>query len=327
MFKQLYERASLLILFAALALAGCQPVQPAAQPAPAASEAAQSETAETRIITDARGEQVEVPVAPQRVVTLSEQDLDGALALGVKPVGSVNGRGSQHLPAYLGDRVEGITSVGSLGEPSLEAIAALDPDLILIGGIYDAIASLPEQLSQIAPTVVTYRLEDDWKTALAGTAAALNKEAEAQGWLAEYDAKVAEIQAALGENEGAEVSIVRWNPQGPVTMLYDAFSSLIIRDLGLARPQTQQGAGYAHTDTLSLEMVDRLDADWIFVGTLNPDGAAALEQAQQNVLFQNMGAAQAGHVTGIDGAIWTSRGGPLASLLVLDDVRAALAGE
>src|SRR5690606_1680350 len=54
-----------------------------------------------RVIEDVDHEAVAVPVDPQRVVTLSEPTLDGAIRLGVVPVGSVNGRGQTTLPNYL----------------------------------------------------------------------------------------------------------------------------------------------------------------------------------------------------------------------------------
>ncbi len=49
--------------------------------------------ADTRQVSDAMGNTVNVPETPKRVITLSEIDLDTALALGVIPVGTINGRG------------------------------------------------------------------------------------------------------------------------------------------------------------------------------------------------------------------------------------------
>src|SRR5688572_31139324 len=67
--------------------------------------------AATRTVTDVTGTTVTVPTAPKRVVALSEQDLDGALALDVTPVGTVNGRGQTTPPKYLGSKVDGIAVV------------------------------------------------------------------------------------------------------------------------------------------------------------------------------------------------------------------------
>ena len=61
-----------------------------------------------RVIEDVDHQPVTVPVEPQRVVTLSEPTLDGALTLGVKPVGTVNGRGQSTVPHYIKDLAEGI---------------------------------------------------------------------------------------------------------------------------------------------------------------------------------------------------------------------------
>ncbi len=67
--------------------------------------------------------------APQRVVTLEPLELDTAVAVGITPVGTAVANMVNGVPSYLG--VEGVASVGTVSEPDLEAIAALQPDLIL----------------------------------------------------------------------------------------------------------------------------------------------------------------------------------------------------
>lgn len=317
-----------IMLFSALWLTACQPIAPVAAPTTnTATDSAVED--ETRTITDAAGNEVTIPANPQRIVTLSEQDLDGALAVEVTVIGSVNGRGQATLPAYLSDYTEGITSVGALAEPSLEAIAALDPDIILAGGTPQAIVDQLPNLNEIAPTVVTYALTDDWKTAFLGTANALNKVAEAEAVLADYDAKVADLAERLGDNAGTTVSVVRWNPDGPGIMAYESFSTLVLRDLGLDRPEQQRTIeGYGHLGPISLEELEQLEADWLLIGTLNPQGVEALTAALENPLFQQLAVVQSGQwSTEIDGAIWTSRGGPIATEIVLNQVEAILIGE
>ncbi|HEU4322324.1 MAG TPA: iron-siderophore ABC transporter substrate-binding protein [Roseiflexaceae bacterium] len=296
---------------------------PAATAAPAATDAPAAERPAdgARTITDATGQEIAVPVDPQRVVVLSEQDLDGTLALGITPVGTVNGRGQKTPPLYLGERAAAITSVGDFSQPSLEKVVELKPDLILIGGIFPQIEALLPDLRTIAPTVVTYALTDDWKTAFRGTANALNKAEEAEKFLADYDARTAAIKTALGANAGTEVSIVRWNPQGPGIMATGSFSSLVLTDLGFKRPASQQQIeGFSHSEPLSLEQLEQIDGDWLFLGTLNADGTKALEEARTQPLFQQLDAVKNNHVVNVDGTFWTSRGGPLAALIILDDV-------
>ena len=267
-------------------------------------------TDDIRTITDSRGQEITVPANPERVVVLSEQDLDAALALDASVVGTVNGRGQQTPPLYLGEQVEGITSVGSLTEPSLEAIVGLEPDVILIGGIFPAIEGLLPQLAEIAPTVVTYALEDDWKTAFLGTAQALNKEDQAEAWLADYEVQAQETEQLLGTNATSEISIVRWNPDGPVVMTPESFGGLVLSDVGLTRPEAQQierWQGHYHSEPLSLEQLDLIDGDWMFLSTLNPDGEQAMNDAMDNQLFQQLNA-----VSNESVSVSMARSGPVA---------------
>lgn len=320
----IHWRTILFGFFLMVVSTGCQLA--IATPAPGESAPAETDAAETRTIVDAQARSVAVPVAPQRVVVLSEPDLDSALALDVIPVGTVNGRGQTAPPAYLVEETAEIPAVGSFNAPSLEAIAALEPDLILIGGVFPGIADLPDQLTAIAPTVITFALGDDWQSAFLGTADALNRTAEAEAWLADYGDQVAVAQAAFGDDAGATVSIVRWNPDGPVIMAGNSFASRVVQDLGLMRPPSHLAIeGQGHSPTLSLELLEEIEADWLFVGTLNPDGAEAMGAAEANSLYQQLDVVQANRAVAVDGTVWTSLGGPLAALEVVEDVRAALA--
>lgn len=300
------------------------PATAAAAPATAAPATA---AATIRTITDAKDRQVEVHSQPVRIVALTELDLDSALALGITPVGAVNGRGQTALPAYLGDKAAGIVSVGTLAEPSLEAIVALDPDLILAGSMIEQIEALLPQLSEIAPVVATYKPTDDWKSAFQRIATVLNQESAAATFLGEYEQRVAAIKTLLPTDEATEANVARWMPQGPVIMVPTIFSSLVLADVGITRPAAiveLAGSHGAHTDPLSLEALDLLDSEWLFLGALNPEGASALEAALDNPLFQQLTVVQNNQVVVVDGAVWTSIGGPLAALVVLDDLEAAL---
>lgn len=282
----------------------------------------EADAAPARTITDATGTKVELPAAPNRVVALSEQDLDASLALGVKPVGTVNGRGQQAPPAYLGDKVAGIAIVGSVAKPTVDKVVEAAPDVILAGGVADP--QILDQLRKVAPTVVTYKPDEDWKAAFKRQGEALGKDDKVTEVLAAYDTRVNEVKGRLGANATAEVSIVRWNPQGPGVMQTGQFASLVVSDLGLKRPAAQQEAGFSHGAPVSLENLARIDGEWLFLGTLNPQGAAALEKVRTSPAFQQLNAVKANRLVATDGSLWTSRGGPLAAIGVLADVEKAL---
>ncbi|CCH30007.1 iron-siderophore ABC transporter substrate-binding protein [Actinosynnema sp. NPDC047251] len=279
-----------------------------------------------RTITDATGAQLTVPAKPKNVVALAETDLDAAIALGVTPIGASKSRQGDSVAGYLASKVPGIKLVGEIVEPDLDAIAALDPkpDIILYGHFIEPDPAQIADLNAIAPTVVTSLVKDDWKASLKGVANALNLSAKADEVLKDHDKKVADTKGALGANATAEVSLVRWNPQGPTYLQKQHFASTVVGELGLKRPQAQQTDGTGPSDPVSLEKLDVLDADWLFLGTLNADGAGALKQAEANPTWTQLKAVQAKHVVTVDGVPWTSRGGPVAAGVVLDDIRKAL---
>ncbi len=280
--------------------------------------------AETRQVQDAFGNTVSVPAAPKRVITLSEIDLDTALALGVTPVGTINGRGQAAPPRYLDGRLPaGIEGVGDIDNPNLETLLELEPDLILTGPVK------PEQLAilnEIAPTVITFNWARPWQESMQRTAQALNRKAEAKAVLERYWARIEEARKRLADHQGETLSIVRWNPKGPSYMFLDAFSSSVVEDIGLVRPPHQQDPGHTHSMALSLESLELLDADWLVIGTLATSGEAveAMQQAEQTPAFRQLSAIRAKRFGAVDGSLWTSLGGPQAALQVIEDVEELL---
>lgn len=280
--------------------------------------------AETRQVQDAFGNTVSVPAEPKRVITLSEIDLDTALALGVTPVGTINGRGQAAPPRYLNGRLPaGIEVVGDIDNPNLETLLELQPDLILTGPVK------PEQLAilnEIAPTVITFSWARPWQESMQRTAQALNRETEAKAVLERYWTRVEEARKRLAGHQGETLSIVRWNPKGPSYMFLDAFSSSVVEDIGLVRPPHQQDPGHTHSMALSLESLELLDADWLVIGTLATSGEAveAMHQAEQTPAFRQLSAIQAKRFGAVDGSLWTSLGGPMAALQVIEDIETLL---
>lgn len=274
----------------------------------------------SRTITDAAQRQVTIPAQPLRVLALSELDLDALLALGVKPAGATRGRGQSGMPAYLGKAAAAIPSIGNFASPVPDLALALEPDLILAGGIPDP--ELLARLASIAPTVVTYRPGENWQGALRRIAAVMGKAGAGETVLAGYRQRAAQVRSRLKPNQS--VSVVRWQPQGPAYMLRDSFASLVLADLQLRRPPSQQAPGAAHSPPLSLESLYLIDADWLFVGSLDGAGGKAMQAAAATPAYQRLGAVKQGHMRAVDGSVWTGPGGPLAANAILADVEKAM---
>ena len=148
---------------------------------------------------------VEVPVSPQRVVTLDTAPLDAALALGIKPIGTaVYGQ----PPQYLGDRVDGIEIIGDGNRPDLETTLALKPDLILGSAISHN--RIYDKLSQIAPTVLTEgsgRVHD-WPENLQLYGEALGQAETVEQLLEDYRQRVQKLQEKIGQPQAIEISVL-----------------------------------------------------------------------------------------------------------------------
>ena len=315
-------RALAALALTSLTLGACS----STQPAPASSSGANG-ASETRVVTDASGQEVTVPSHPTRVVTLSEPTTDNALALGVTPIGVVSGRGQQTVPNYLLDRAGDIPILGSIGTPNLEAA---HPDLILVDGtsVKNNDTETLTALGQIAPVFFTTQSGGDWRETFALTAEALGVPEQADVKLAEFDQHVASVSARLKDAGYLDqtYSVVRWQGDSAGLILKELPAGQALTALGMKRPANQDRDGEGHSEPVSLENIDQVDADWIFFGTLgkssvnNPSAggatgveasAAALDEAKATVGFDSLGAVQASHVIPVDGSLWTSTGGYL----------------
>ncbi|WP_159501306.1 iron-siderophore ABC transporter substrate-binding protein [Microbacterium sp. 18062] len=294
----------------------------------------------TRTIVDVEGTEVEVPDHPQRVVTLSEPTLDGVLALGVTPIGTVTGRGQATVPNYLAGVAGGIPLLGGVAQPNFEAIGAADPDLILVDGT--SVNNNPpviEALRQIAPVVYTGYAGGDWRTNFELVADALGMADEGAEVLADYDAHVAEAKTRLTAYADDTFSIVRWQGGSAALILKELPPGRALTDLGLQRPENQDVNGRGHSEPVSLENLQQIDADWIFFGTLggssvdNPsagggtdtsDAELALADAVAVPGFAELTAYRADRIILVDGSAWTSTGGPILMTRIVDDVVQAL---
>lgn len=255
---------------------------------------------------------------PQRVVTLDEGALDTVLAVGMQPVGSVAARGGKDLPNYLQPHAKNVTVVGMTREPSLEAILAQQPDLILASpGLEKRVYDI---LSKMAPTIVpTTPITAPWQERNALYVSALGKEAEMQARIDAVQQRIESIRSRI--DAGQSFSVVRWMPQGPMAMSSKLITGQILTELGLKGTELAASLGERpHSDILSLENLGAVDADWLFIATLNEQGEATLAAARQQPAFSRLGAVSNNRTVTVDGQVWSSGTGVLAAERILEDI-------
>ncbi|MFF3770458.1 ABC transporter substrate-binding protein [Streptomyces sp. NPDC002232] len=271
-----------------------------------------------RTLTHALGT-TELKAAPKRVVVLDVGELDNVVSLGVKPVGYAPSEGDEGIPGYLAKDAGAPKSVGTINNLNLEAIANLQPDLIL--GSQLRAADKYDELSKIAPTVFSIRPGFTWKENYLLNAAALDRTAQAKTALATYETKAKKLGEDIGPDKPT-VSMVRYLP-GKIRLYAKAsFIGTILEDTGLPRPKNQQIDELAAE--ISPERIDEADADWIFTGVYGDAKATKKDSAQANPLWRNLKAVKAGHAKDVPDETWYLGLGVTAANSVLDDLRADL---
>jgi len=63
-------------------------------------------------------------------------------------------------------------------------------------------------------------------------------------------------------------SVVRWQGDSAGLILKELPAGQALSALGMKRPANQDRDGEGHSEPVSLENIDQIDADWIFFGTL-----------------------------------------------------------
>lgn len=316
--RPLHPRHAVLAVFAmALVLAACSaPAAPPGTAAPSRSAATGGDF--PRTISHAAGETT-IPQPPDRVVVLDTGELDSMVALGIVPVGAVRAPVEDGLLDYLAPELGGVTElVGTIDEPNLEQIAALEPDLILSSVLRHE--DIYDELSQIAPTVFTETVGVAWKENLAVHAEAIGQEERAAEMLADYEARAAQLgerlEAELGELP--TISVVRFLPGE--TRLYQKanFIGTVLEDVGLPRPESQDVDEFALV--ISEEQIELADGDVIFVTSYGPAEETFEGEFTDNPLWERLSAVQADRVFEVPDDTWMLGIGIGAAGVVLDDL-------
>ncbi|MBM6618915.1 ABC transporter substrate-binding protein [Bacillus suaedaesalsae] len=281
-------------------------------------EATKTEEAKTVTVEHAMGT-TEVPAEAKKVVILTNEGTEALLAMGVTPVGAVNSWTGDPWYDHITDEMKDVTPVGTESEVNVEAIAALEPDLIIGNKMRQE--AVYEQLNAIAPTVFAETLRGEWQENFKLYAQALNKVDEGEKVLAEYDARIKEFSTALGDKIDTKVSIVRFMADHARIYHKDSFSGVILEQIGLKRPQEQDLPDFMEKATK--ERIPAMEGDILFYFTYEPgDGAATKNEEEwiNDPLFKNLEVAKAGKVYKVDDTIWNTAGGVLAANLLLDDL-------
>ena len=267
-----------------------------------------------------------IPRRPERVVSLDTAGItDPLLALGITPVGATTYTGTpggNRFPPAIEPLTEGVRSVGGNGEPNFEAIAALEPDLIV--GYEFSFGEEPSKVTGIAPSVaVDVGGVYGWDHELLRIAEATGREDAVAGLVEEVGASAERARGRVGRSR---VAVIR--PQTE-SFIHDGPNSQSGRFVAMANVSTEgflPGEPFGDVGTrVSLERLGDLSGDHLFVLTYDIDPDEFESLYERNRLWRQLPAVRAGNVHPVEGTAWTD-GGVLALQSVLEEAADALAG-
>lgn len=317
--KQGWAGSILAFIMVILTACGQQAAQPAAttaQPATTEQTASAEQEAKTKVVRDAFGD-VEIPVKPQRVAAIYQEDF--LKALGVTPVVQ------WYHPAWGKQDYLGLDAPLFDITGSLEALLAATPDLIIVDGYADA--KKYEEFSKIAPT---YKLPDELRNDTIGR---LKKIAEVLGIpekadeaIQKYNAKIEDtktkLQAAIGKET---VAVVRLNVGNKPTLALfgdgNVYTGMLYKELGL-EPYAPAKNQETHV-VLTEEAIPAIDADHIILfpsnGTWTSEENKDALKILETPIWKSVAAVKKGNVYPMERTHWQS-GAILANMMKADDL-------
>jgi iron complex transport system substrate-binding protein len=265
----------------------------------------------------------EIPEQPERVVVLDTGELDSALALGVTPVGAVTTDVASGFLSYLADAAADVEQVGTIGEPNLEAIAALQPDLILSNKVRHE--DIYDQLSQIAPTVFAERVGAVWKENFALAAEALGREDEGSAAMEAYEEDAAALGESLGDPAATTVSPLRFVRGTVRSYRPESFIGTVLTDIGLGQLDLPAGEPPTFTE-ISPEQLPIADADVVLFSSYGASADSGSDAVQSGPLWPRLGAVQGGRAYAVEDDVFFTGIGLTAASLIVEELGTTLAG-
>lgn len=262
-----------------------------------------------------------IPDKPERIVVLDQGTMTDLLALGVQP-SAVNDWGRRDFAQYLNVDTETIASAGTPDGPNYEVMLNLDTDLIIgrANNIQWFGDNALENLEAIAPTALS-SVEDThrWDEHLRFVAALVGKETEADALISSYEARLQEFREAYeAKGEDATIAIIRSRPDSFNIYANEYFISETVKAAGLKMPE-----GYADFPgryAISIEEIDVLNSDYLFVMVRNEREAAAFLDARESPLWQFLPAVQQNQDYQVNWSVWVAGWNVIGAHLVIDDL-------
>ncbi len=245
--------------------------------------------------------------AKAKVASMSIHITNNLLALGIQPVGSVIGGDVKDFLPHVADQLKGTQKLGVVTDPDMEALLALQPDVIYIDKEYSS--KDLAKFEQIAPTIVIDMDQGTWQDQLKEIATHVGLEKKADTFIADYDTKAAQVSTLIHSRLGADAKVmaIRMTPKElRVMSTARPLGPIMFEDLKL---QMADGIDKISKDepyqVISKEVLPDFNADAIFVIiSKGNDAQTNFDELEKYPLWLNLKAVKNKHVYVLDGQKW-----------------------
>jgi iron complex transport system substrate-binding protein len=282
---------SLLVLAASLTLMACSP---------------STHESSALTVTDLLGRSVEVPRKPDRIVTTHPTATETLYRAGGVAVGRDT---ASKYPAEALD----LPTVGGAYSISTEAVAALDPDLVLIEALTQA--SLVDPLEQLGIPVIAVRAAslEDIVQSLALVAEVVDTDDAAAQVITDIQNRidVAKENAPEGKSILIFIADAQNNVYAAKPASYPGTMAALIGLDNLAADLPDAGGRYAGYASFSAEQATQTNPDVVFTITPAPAPAPRLSVVlSQMPGFKEIPVVKAGHIVELDPVLFLQAPGP-----------------
>jgi len=265
---------------------------------------------------------IELSAPPERIVAPYLED--ALITLGIEPAAkwSLGDLVQDYLEPYL-QNVPKLDFTG--GAMNMEALLEKNPGLVVLYTTNMADEEVYKQFSSIAPTYVFEDATVDWKNTLRVLGDMTGTIDKAEQAIQDYDNKVAEAVKKLEPvATGKTFAVVRAKPK-EIQLMDGSFYSgpVLYSDLGLTPHKLVKEWSWKHAESLSLEKLPELDADYIFILVQGEAARPMLEEFKKSPLWQNLPAVKNGQALEMPSNYWMASGA-IANTKKINDVVEAL---
>lgn len=262
------------------------------------------------------GGETTIEQEPARIAALEWHLVEDLLVMGIQPVAIADVEGFKTWVTVESQLADDVQDVGLRQEPSLEALSAAEPDLIL--GLDYRDAAIYDQLSEIAPTILMSAFPkvegvtplDDLRDRLRFEGSFLNRAAQAEDAIAAMDATIDEQAAAIEEAglTGAPFVVIQGftYENAPTWRIFtdQALVGNAISATGLENVWTADGGDWGFT-TNSVESFVELPEDVNVFYIVNDTDNIVEGVLAEDPIWQSLPFMQEGRFFPLGGDTWT----------------------